>query len=94
MLFPKPHTFRSKKYLAFIRTKPCLVCGSPETVPHHEGLGRNMIGGKPPDSHAVPLCVLCHGIYHNTGPAYWKRVDIKMVIIKLLEEFMENECNN
>lgn len=89
MPFPKPHTYRSKKYLAYIRTKKCLVCGSPETVPHHEGLGLNMMGGKSPDSHAVPLCSKHHAGYHNIGPKFWDMVDIKMEIIKLVTEYLE-----
>lgn len=89
--FPQPHTYRSKKYLSFIREKPCLICGDPNTVPHHEGLGLNMMGGKSPDSHAVPLCALCHRRYHDTGPAFWdaRAIDIKMVIIKLVTEYLQ-----
>ncbi len=93
MLFPKPHTYRSKKYLAFIRTKNCLVCGNPETVAHHEGLGGNMMSGKPPDSHTVPLCWDCHGKLGWQGTdTFWKRFDIKFEIIKLLTEYLDGHC--
>ena len=88
-MLPKPKTFRSKKYLAFIREKPCLACHNPETVPHHEGLGANMMGGKPPDSHAVPLCGPCHRVRHDMGKGFWEGFDVKMAIIKLLTEYMD-----
>jgi len=90
MQVPKPKTFRSDKYLVFIREHPCLVCGNPRTVAHHEGLGKNIMGGKPPDSHAVPLCSACHSEYHNGGPAgFWAR-DVRMEIIGLLTEYLQD----
>jgi len=91
----KPKIFRSKKYLDFIRSKSCLICGNPETIAHHEGLGQNMIGGKPPDNLAVPLCVKHHLEYHVTGPKFWLGIDIKMEIIKLMTEYLkELECKS
>jgi len=65
------------------------MCDNPNTVPHHEGLGMNMIGGKPPDTHAVPLCTICHAVYHNMGPMFWNGVDVKMEIIKLVTEYLK-----
>ena len=53
------------------------MCGNPDTVPHHEGLGLNMMGGKSPDSHALPLCGACHRERHDKGPEFWERFDIK-----------------
>lgn len=93
MPFPKPHTYRSKKYLAYIRTKKCLICGNPETVPHHEGLGLNMMGGKSPDSHCLPLCFKHHARRHSYGASiFWDShpyIDVKFEIIKLLTEYLE-----
>lgn len=89
---PKYHTFRSKKYLDFIRSKNCLICNNPETVAHHEGLGRNAQGSKPPDHHAVPLCVYCHERRHSHGVnTFWGGWDIKMHIIDLVGEYLRGE---
>jgi hypothetical protein len=62
---------RNARYLAWIRTLPCVVCGvirgieASHTGPH--GLGQ-----KSPDSSAVPLCSLHHRTgkdsYHKLGP--------------------------
>jgi len=83
--------YRSEKYKAFVRSHPCLICGSYDTIAHHESLGLGMMGGKCPDSHCVPLCTKCHFDYHNTGPPFWDKhsIDIKMVILKLLTEYLE-----
>lgn len=81
--------YRSDQYLAFIRKHKCLMCGNPETIAHHEPLGCGGIAIKAPDTHAVPLCVNCHHLRHVLGKtAFWKRIDLKMEIIKLLTEWM------
>lgn len=96
---PKPKTFRSEKYLEFIRKHKCLMCDFPSNelpkpdnniVAHHEGLGLNMQSGKPPDSHAVPLCMRCHGKRHAPDWVDWNvgHVDIKMATIRLLTEYL------
>jgi len=62
--------YRSKKHLAWIRTKPCCHCGTNlDIVAHHLiscGLGGSM-GSKQPDSLTIPLCVRCHAIVHASG---------------------------
>jgi len=62
--------YRSKKHLAWIRTKPCCYCGTNlEVVTHHLiscGLGGSM-GSKNADSLTIPLCVKCHAIVHSSG---------------------------
>lgn len=92
MTFPKPKTFRSERYLAFIRRHPCVICGNPETVPHHVSLGQNMQGGKPPDSHCVPLCISHHDEHGpgGTNDRFWDRynIDPAREIIKLLTEYV------
>jgi hypothetical protein len=49
-------------YLAFLRLKPCCVCGrpSPGTEAAHIRIGFFGKGIKPHDKHAVPLCGWCH----------------------------------
>jgi len=90
---PKPYTYRSKEYMEFIRTKPCLVCGHPNTVPHHEPLGRGGKGIKAPDSQTVPMCTGCHIYRHQMGASFWEynNIDPKMEIIKILTEFLNEK---
>ena len=88
----KPHTHRSNKYLDFIRSKRCIICGNPETVAHHESLGRNAMGSKPPDHHAVPLCTICQNKRHNHGARiFWTGYDVKMIVIDLIGEYLGRE---
>ena len=58
-------TYRNPKYLAWIRTLPCMVCGSiPSTAAH---IGTSNFGIKPPDNMVVPLCSEHHYLqeYHK-----------------------------
>jgi len=89
---PKVPVMRSKEYLQFVRRHPCLICGNPNTIAHHESLGRNAMGSKPPDSHAVPLCNECHQRRHSFGvQSFWGGYDVKMYIIELLSEYIGEE---
>jgi len=57
---------RAKHYLAFIRERPCIVCGSQVTIdPHHHG--RHAMGEKTDDYRCVPLCHYHHMTYHDRG---------------------------
>jgi hypothetical protein len=60
---------RSENYLAFVRVRPCCVCGAPgPSEPHH--FGRRGMGQKTDDLRTVPLCVAlngCHDVFHNNG---------------------------
>ena len=78
MRFPKPPKRRkNKKYLAWITTFPCVVCGNPQTQAHHVRLGHN--GGmsrKPDDSRAVPLCYAHHDLLHKQGEwEFWNNTE-------------------
>lgn len=92
----KPKTYRSKPYLTFIRGHECLLCRSPAgIIAHHEGLGQNYQGGKPPDSHCVPLCLDCHLYRHGLDWISWEAEDIyvEREIIKLLTEYLQEGEN-
>lgn len=61
------------KYLKWLRTKPCMICGQFREYRNGAGVsqaahvrlfGRGGVGMKPPYS-AVPLCSQCHGLQHN-----------------------------
>jgi len=67
--------WRSPKYLAFIRTKPCLACGSTQNVQAaHQNLGSGSKSIKAPDCQAVPLCFECHQNEHNGRLTFWTTI--------------------
>ena len=59
---------RDGRYLAWIRTLPCLVCGRASEA-HHTG--PHGLGKKADDSTAIPLCTEHHTMgqsaYHRIG---------------------------
>lgn len=63
---PKQKVIRLPGYLEWIRTRPCVDCGSSETVPHHilkhTDSGKQL---KPSDFYCVPLCHHHHMQIHN-----------------------------
>jgi len=59
-MHPKQLTHRNKKYLDFVKTKPCLICGNSSDAHHKEHANRN-------DFLAVPLCRGHHSQAHSTG---------------------------
>lgn len=69
---PKPTTWRSKKYIAWVKEQPCVSCGAPADDPHHlTGLGgMGGMGTTAPDWTAMPMCRPCHTDIHNT-PKMW-----------------------
>jgi hypothetical protein len=80
---------RNPKYLAWIRTHSCVVCGASRAIeashtsPH--GLGQ-----KSPDSSAIPLCARHHRTendsYHKLGPRKFSQVhglDILEIVRRL-----------
>ena len=62
---------RNPRYLAWIRTQPCLVCGSTRWI-EAAHTGPHGLGQKSPDTSAVPLCAKHHRTendsYHRLGP--------------------------
>ena len=83
-------TYRNPKYLSWIRTQLCAVCRKGGSQAHHEPLGENSMGGKPPDTHAIPLCLTCHYERHHFGVGWINdRIDTKMTIIKLLTRWLQ-----
>lgn len=91
-------TQRSDDYLAFVRSKPCLICGRPATAHHQPPKGHGIMGGKVSDFRAVPLCddhhtkngtALQPGSYDNLSWGLWRRydIDIEKEIALLQSEF-------
>lgn len=64
----------SKKYIKYIKEKPCLACGQLPVDPHHlEAIGMggaNKDGFK--DYSCVPLCRYHHSEYHSGGLHYFE----------------------
>jgi len=95
---PKQKVHINKKYLAWIREKPCLVCGKPggNDAHHVWNSGKKNHGN---DFLGISLCRKCHTFgphaYHNIGhdrfEAFWN-LDLKDEIINYLSEYIE-ACN-
>jgi len=68
---------RNPKYLAWIRTQPCLVCGATRWI-EAAHTGPHGLGQKSPDTSAVPLCAKHHRTgndsYHRLGPRKFSEV--------------------
>src|SRR4029077_584023 len=69
---PRPaRPVRNPKYLASIRTLPCLVCGARRGI-EASHTGPHGLGQKSPDTSAIPLCITHHRTgkdsYHKLGP--------------------------
>jgi hypothetical protein len=60
---------RDRRYLAWIRTLPCVVCGSTRRI-EASHTGPHGLGQKSPDSSAIPLCYR----HHRTGPDSYHRL--------------------
>ena len=73
----KSTTYRNPKYIAFVESQPCIICGRKKVVAHHEsGLGIGLVGGgmskKCSDLGTVPLC--CSSVDpDNYDPCHRKR---------------------
>lgn len=80
---------RNPKYLAWIRSRPCVVCGASRGIEaSHTGL--HGLGQKSPDSSAIPLCARHHRTgndsYHKLGPRRFSQVhglDIPEIVRRL-----------
>jgi hypothetical protein len=69
---PKPQRIEDKKYLAWIRKKPCVICAR-KAVAHHEQITGRGIGIKASDYETIPLCNVCHRRRHDRGKlCFWK----------------------
>jgi hypothetical protein len=80
---------RDFKYLAWIRTLPCVVCGAPRGI-EASHTGPRGLGQKSPDSSAIPLCYRHHRTgkesYHRLGPREFAQehdLDIPAIVRRL-----------
>lgn len=89
-MFSKPKTYRSEKYLKFVRSLPCCVCGNPlEVEAHHTVCGGK--GLKGPDTYAIPLCPLHHREHDSLGKkTFYERHDLDRweLVAKTIEKYL------
>ena len=92
MMFPKPHTPRDPKYLAWIRTLPCIQCGATHYVQAHHAESGGM-GIKASDHTALPLCYLHHKEWHDHKGKCggWDRERVRAVCDKLREIYLRGK---
>ena len=87
MLLPKPQRYKNEKYLVYIRSLPCALCGR-QAEPHHENGALNERGlATKNDYLSIPLCRNCHEKREQSGVAI---EGAKKLIIKLLIIFIES----
>lgn len=83
---------KNEKHLAFIRTLPCLICGSPGCDAAHirfacEKAGKRAvgIGEKPDDRWTVPLCRHHHTQQHSKNEKiFWDEKGIDPIYKALI----------
>lgn len=84
----KPRRYQNPRYLAFVRTMPCVVCRHGIVDAHHA----ETRGAGGTDLCAIPLCRIHHGSIHRIGvktfPQHY-RIDIVECQLRLLQKFTE-----
>ncbi len=70
--FPKLKTYRNKKFLDWVKSKPCLACGSVGVDPHHMATGGT--GLKCSDLFCIPLCRKCHTLVED---GFWQLLELR-----------------
>ena len=80
---------RSRLYLAWIRTLPCIVCGSTRGI-EASHTGPHGLGQKSSDFSAIPLCGAHHrkgrDSYRKLGPRKFSEVhglDVRAIVTRL-----------
>ena len=81
--------YRNAKYLAWVRSLPCFLCGGLSGEAHHiKGIGHlSGAGLKASDVYVMPLCNTCHGDMHRKPelwPTQWEGV--ARTLAKAVEE--------
>lgn len=71
-MIKKLNAWRSRKYLDWVKTQPCIVSGLPADDPHHL-VGHGFSGsGKAPDWTVIPLTRELHNELHHIGWRAWE----------------------
>jgi hypothetical protein len=87
MKFPKLQRWESVKYLQWVKSQPCCVCGATADDAHHIiGYGQGGIGTKAHDLFTIPLCPVHHSELHK-DPKWWEQENGSQLI--LLFKFLD-----
>ena len=80
MSLQKKKPFRSEKYLKWIRSTPCMVCGTDQGIQPHHLIGHGTKGGslKSDDRLVMPLCAKHHHELHHNGHATFDKKHSRM----------------
>jgi hypothetical protein len=78
-------------FLAFLRQKPCCVCGSNErSDPAHIRIGFGAMGKKPDDRFCVPLCRAHHVEQGDDEKGFWlNRKGHELAAFEIAAKFYE-----
>ena len=84
----KTKPWRSTKYLLWVKSLPCAVCGNLQVEAHHlKGCGGfSGVGLRASDCLAVPLCRKCHNESHRAGSAEWQLIMVLKVLDRAFRE--------
>ena len=78
-MIPKSRTLRCKGYLVWLRSQPCVHCGTEPYPPHSYSdpshAGMRGTGLKPPDNHASSACHPCHMRHHSKAARHHAQYD-------------------
>lgn len=74
---------KNRKLLDEVKTKPCLVCGDPNTDPCHiKSVGA---GGSDEESNVLPMCRKHHSESHSLG--WHKFATTHFHMLKILDDY-------
>lgn len=87
----EPRRLRNSGHLAFVATKPCLICGRNRSHAHHLKFAQpTALGRKVSDEFTVPLCSTHHRELHRHGDerVWWEshRVEALKIAAELWKE--------
>lgn len=89
LTFPKPRRLVDVVYLAWIRARPCLICGAAAHAHHTKTVGA---GGS--DYRALPFCPRHHDEQHRIGIMRFSlryKLDIEQEVIRHLELYISSQ---
>lgn len=95
-MMQKEKTFRSKRYMDFVKTLDCCVssagCGG-EIAAHHTETGGMGIKGS--DLSCIPLCGIHHAFYHNSGKitfASYYNINIQDLVEETIQKRIDKKA--
>jgi len=87
----KTKTPRDNKYIEWIRSLSCCICGYPApSDPHHSESGGKGIKGS--DYSCLPFCHKHHALLHNNGKDSFCKdntIDLKEMVLYFNKRYME-----